>query len=350
MLYAATFGLDIAINAAVLIATTLPAGSNSKVQMGCGSRARDATVGALTGGSRPDIVLYDTHGQEIRRSVGGEPFDPGSNPTIEMGNLIENTFDPAKGTITPEYVKLIARNDDAVCVSYTHTELVSLSGHPGYAKECARHMELPFWYPSPEIIPGTDFRPGCGMPMAVSFQLTDFAFPTSEEAAKAKIQYEKAPNTLCQAPARMAFWDTTYPNDCIPFYDFTVEGNSTTGFDIDNQLIVDGHTIPCKIQGLLLKQTLEPGKGLRTPKTLTDEEEMQADEDGTNPNGAAPCAGSFGGECGQISREEAERLQREEDQRLSEEGQNPNGQAPGAEGFGGICGVVHTARLEYCAW
>src|SRR4051812_35900161 len=103
-------------------------------------------------------------------------------------------------------------------------------------------MELPFWYPSPEIIPGTDFRPGCvwmssdsreGMPMAISFKLTDFAFPTSEEAEKAKKQYEKTPNTLCQAPGRMAFWDTTYPNDCIPFYDFTVERNKTTGFDMD---------------------------------------------------------------------------------------------------------------------
>ncbi|KAF1838508.1 hypothetical protein BDW02DRAFT_594544 [Decorospora gaudefroyi] len=352
MSYVATFGLEFGINAAVLIATTLPAGSNSKVQIGCGGKARDDPRGALTGGGRPDIVLYDTHGQEIRRSVGGEPFDPGSNPIIEMGDLIRNIVDPAKGTITPEYAKLIARGDDAVCVSYVSTTSVGndkRTWHAGYAKECAQHLDIPFWYPSPEIIPGTDFRPGCvwmssdsreGMPMAVSFKLTDFAFPTSEEAEKAKKQYEKTPNTLCQAPGRMAFWDTTYPNDCIPFYDFTVERNETTGFDMDNQKIVDGHTIPCTIKGLLMKQTLEPGQGPRTPKTLTEEEEEEANEDGTNPNGAPSCAGSFGGECGQSSQEEADRLQREQDQRLSEEGQNPNGQAPGAGSFGGICGVI----------
>jgi hypothetical protein len=190
-----------------------------------------------------------------------------------------------------------------------------------------------------------------GFPMAISFKLTDFAFPTSGEAEKAKKQYEKTPDTLCQAPGRMAFWDTTYPNDCIPFYDFTVERNKTTGFDMDNQKIVDGHSIPCKIDGLLLKQTLEPGKGPRTPKTLTDEEEKQAaqqaaeaekkaNEDGTNPNGAPPCTGSFGGECGTISQEEAERLRKEQEQRLSENGQNLNGAPPGAGSFGGVCGVI----------
>jgi hypothetical protein len=124
MSYVATFGLDIGINAAVLIATTLPQGSNSKVQIGCGGNARDATGGALTGGGRPDIVLYDTHGQEIRRSVGGESFDPGTNPIIDMGDFISNIFDPAKGTITPEYAKVIARGSDAVCVSYVSTTSV----------------------------------------------------------------------------------------------------------------------------------------------------------------------------------------------------------------------------------
>lgn len=113
MSFVAGFGVEIAINAVVLGATLLPPSANAKVRIGCGSKARGETTGSLTGGGRPDIVLYDTHGQEIGRSVGGESFDPGTNPTIDMGDL----FHPGT-TISPEYLKMVARGDDAVCVSY----------------------------------------------------------------------------------------------------------------------------------------------------------------------------------------------------------------------------------------
>lgn len=115
MSFAAGFGLDVAINAIVLGVTLLPPSQNAKVRLGCGSKARDEAEGSLTGGGRPDIVLYDTYGDEIARKVGGEAFDPGSNPTIDMGF---DLLDPGKATRSPEYLKLVARGEDAVCVSY----------------------------------------------------------------------------------------------------------------------------------------------------------------------------------------------------------------------------------------
>jgi hypothetical protein len=114
--FAISFGVEIAVNAVVLGATLLPPSENAKVRLGCGSKARDEEGGSLTGGDLPDIVLYDTHGEEIVRKLGGgEPFDPGSNPIIDIGS---DFFDPGKSTRTPEYLKLMARSDDAICVGY----------------------------------------------------------------------------------------------------------------------------------------------------------------------------------------------------------------------------------------
>lgn len=201
-------------------------------------------------------------------------------------------------------------------------------------------MNANFWYPSPEIIPGTDFRPGCiwlssgvRFLQAISVKLTDFAFPTSEAATQAKAQFEQTPNTLCQAPGRMTFWDTSYPNDCIPFYDFTVEKNETTGFDVDYQRVVSGHKLNCKPGGLVLKQTLEPGKG---PETLSPEqirmkelEQQRKNENAQNTDAPPAGSGSCGGEVGATTPEEN-----------SEQGLNPDGPPPGAGSFGGTCGIV----------
>jgi hypothetical protein len=118
MSFVASFGVEIAINAAVLIATLIPPAHNPKVQIGCGNRPLDDMGGAFTGGGRPDIVLYDSHGEEMARNVGGEQLDPGSNPLIDMGH---DLLDSSKSTKTPEYLKLIARGEDAVCVSYVTT-------------------------------------------------------------------------------------------------------------------------------------------------------------------------------------------------------------------------------------
>ncbi|CAI6236462.1 unnamed protein product [Periconia digitata] len=370
--FVAAFGTaDIALNAAVLIATTLPQGQNPKVQIGCGSPPLNEDIPALTGGSRPDIVLYNARGQEIRKSLGatnkpGEQFIPGANPIIDMGDL--TTSFSSSGSITPEYAKIVARGDDAVCVSYLTTQSVgnkdTRTWHAGYTKECARLSGSTYWFPSPEVIPGTDHRPGCiwlsqdskkGFPAAISVKLTDFAFPTSDDAAKAQTQYQKTPNVLCQAPGRMAFWAKASTDECIPFYDSILEKNKTTGFDVDNQKVVDGHKIPCRLKGTLMNQILEPGKGPRTPNTLTDQEQKEKDlkdeekqrqdnENGANPN-TTPCENNFGGICRQIPKEESDRKQQEQEQRLNEDGQNKNGAGPGASGFGGLCGSIPQDKL-----
>ncbi|KAF1938322.1 hypothetical protein EJ02DRAFT_410602 [Clathrospora elynae] len=347
MSFAAGFGLDIAINAVVLGATLLPASQNAKVRLGCGSKARGETIGSLTGGGRPDIVLYDTHGEEFARSVGGEPFDPATNPTIDMGS---NPLNSGSSTKTPEYIKLVARGEDAVCVGYVSATSAGddkRTWHAGYAKECARHLNSNFWYPSPEVIPGTDFRPGCiwlssgvRFLQAISVKLTDFAFPTGADAEKARTQFEQTPNTLCQAPGRMTFWETEFSDDCIPYYDFDVEKDNITGFDTDYQKVVSGHTLPCNPRGTAFNQTLEPGKGPETfspeqiqqkeeEKRKQEEEQQTKNENGENDNALLSGSDSFGGEAGTTTQEET-----------NEQGLDPDGPLAGAGGFGGVCGLV----------
>lgn len=100
------------------------------------------------------------------------------------------------------------------------------------------------------------------------------------------------------------------PDNCIPFYKFDEQKDPETGFDLDFQKIVDGHTLNCDVTGTAtLNQNLEPGQG---PKTLTPQQLIEeqaaaeaaqaaANEAGTNINGPPPGSGSFGGSVGTIA-------------------------------------------------
>lgn len=338
MAFVASFGLELAFTAISMLPSFLqaPDGPDTSVIIGVGSNARGFDGLDTSGGIYPNMVLYNTHGDSIATSKGSIGLiDPASN--------IQGTFD-GDTTQTPEYLKISASTSDAICVSYV--AITSATGdkrtwHAGYVKQCAPEL----WYPSPEIIPGTDFRPGCVQLSkddrfidGITLKLTDFGFPDSTKATTAQKQYTDYPNTLCQAPGRMTLWDTIDDDmECIPFYDFDEQKNATTGYDLDFQKIVDGHEISCDLKSSKThKQTIEPGKG---PKTLTPQQQIEADaaqqaknEAGTNENAPPPGAGSFGGTTGFIN--------------INEEGLNPDGPPAGAGSFGGVVSSIPKDQLS----
>ncbi|KAK0100735.1 hypothetical protein ONS95_007185 [Cadophora gregata] len=309
MAFAAGFGLDIALTAVSLVSAFVAPSPETQCRVGIGSKTRTTAGLDLSGGDYPHIFLYDTRGELIDFTAGGGSAEQASN---EIVGFMTGT------STTPEYVMLQASTTDATCISYislTSAANDQRTWHAGYVKQCAAvGNQNQLWYPSPEIIPGTDFRPGCvwlsdddRFLRAISFKLTDFGFPDSETAQRAQAQYTQFPNTLCQAPARMALW-TTPPADCVPVY-LEDEQRDANGFDLDFQKIVDGHALVCDMKDAkTLNQNIQPGQGPKTlnAKQLADEKaaadaaQAVANEAGTNTNAPPPGAGGFGGTLGSI--------------------------------------------------
>jgi hypothetical protein len=122
----------------------------------------------------------------------------------------------------------------------------------------AQFCGLP-WYPSTALFPGmaTTFQPPCTwlssdgrFPSGFSARLTDFFFPgqDSGQANDTATQWLEFPDTLCKAPARQQFYNTS--ESCIPFYpsglSIVNEKNDTTGFDLDFDAIESSYTMNCK--------------------------------------------------------------------------------------------------------
>lgn len=277
-------------------------------------------------------------------------------------------------------MRLLALQDDAVCISWvtvTATDGTKTSWHAGYAQQCS----VPAWYPSPDLFPTTNYRPGCiwltnqakfpGL-QAVSFKLTDLSFQSDNDTTIASSQFASNPETLCKltlydfaiqlpsldfremihlskfqifhtlrfvdsllnfrrrytdfeimfignAPGRMAFWKTSDPEDCIPFYDFVEEKNSTTGFDSDFGKIMTGQTMKCR-----------PTGSMYTPSNFPTPNPPPSTTDGV---------GNFGGVLGEIP--------------VSQVGQDPPQATPpppplttdGAGSFGGVVGEIPNSEV-----
>ncbi|KAF4634731.1 hypothetical protein G7Y89_g3376 [Cudoniella acicularis] len=325
MAFVAGFGLDLAVSALSLSQTFADQGGQTTVQIGIGSQARDETGPDTCGGTYPSVYLFDTHGDITATDPGIVGVGPGSN---------EDSSFQTDSTITPEYMKLVASSSDATCIAYA--SLTTPGGdhrtwHAGYVKQCNDLKNGNIWYPSPELIPGTDFRPGCvwlsndeRFLQAISFKMTDFGFPETQQAQDMQDQYTQFPNTLCQAPGRMAMWETMDGEAafCIPFYDFDVV-KDPNGFDVDFQRIVSGHTLGCNMgSSTFFHQLIIPGFG---PKTLTPAQEAAA-----NASASASSASAAAAKTSAAAAQES----------ANEAGTNKNAPPDGAGNMGGILGDI----------
>ena len=123
-------------------------------------------------------------------------------------------LDGMQKTTSPEYLTIEAAGTDAICITY-----VTVTGaagdertwHAGYMKSCTDGSDL--WYPSPDTVPGTDYRPGCvwlssddRFLQGLTVHLPSFGFPEVKKAEKMAEQYKSFPDTLCKAPGRQALY------------------------------------------------------------------------------------------------------------------------------------------------
>lgn len=254
------------------------------------------------------------------------------------------------------------------CLTVLDVTVTGASGaqrtwHAGYVKTCQEQGGGGFYYPSPNKVPDTDFRPGCvwlsnddRFMQAISVHLSSFGFPEETAAEQTAKQFQDFPQTLCQAPGRMSLYKTfdSEQPDCIPYYDKILEkfkedevdeeAGISAGFDKDFQTVVDGHTLPPRTfffkpsrkaitrertcdysKHKLFNQEMEPGK---TP--VTDTPQARKEKEAADAKAEE--------EAAQAAAEEASRQQAEAE--LNEQGLNPNGQPAGAGSFGGVAGLI----------
>jgi len=238
--------------------------------------------------------------------------------------------------------------------------------HAGYVKTCQEQGGGGFYYPSPNLVPETDFRPGCvwlsnddRFLQAISVHLPSFGFPKETLAKQTAKQFKVYPQTLCQAPGRMSLYkafDGEQP-DCIPYYnkipekfqedEVSEEKGINEGFDKDFQAMVDGHTLPPRkfffkpsrkatsfertcdySKHKLFNQEIQPGK---TP--VKDSPQARIEKEEAEARQKADAAAAARAAAEEQARKDAEAA-------LSEQGRNPNGAAPGTGSFGGVAGLI----------
>lgn len=313
----------------------------------------------------------------------------------ESGDLIEDgvneqksfiILDGAEKTAEPEYLTIQARSNDATCVTcmllpsfnrlneWSDSLDVTVTGasgaqrtwHAGYVKTCQEQGSGGFYYPSPNTVPDTNFRPGCvwlsnddRFMQAISLHLPSFGFPEESLAEQTAKQFKDYPQTLCQAPGRMSLYKTFDGEqpDCIPYYDKILEKfkeedvdeekGINEGFDKDFQAVIDGHTLPPRkfffkpsrkaisrertcdySKHKLFKQEMQPGKTPVKDSPQARKEKEAAEKKKQEEKAAADRAAA------------EEKARKDVEDQLNEQGRNPNGAPPGTGSSGGVVGLI----------
>lgn len=211
------------------------------------------------GGNCPSVALYDVNGNQLG-------FADCSDSSITDGGSQQLSISGAEGSSaseTPEYIQLYATGDNAVCIAwFTTTSSASDGGDfRSWNGATAQFCGLP-WYPSTAQFPGvaTPYQPPCFWMSSdgrfvdgFSARLTDFFFPGSSgsQANETAVQWANNPNTLCHAPARQQFYNST--GTCIPFYPSgldVVNQKDSNGFDVDFIAIESSFTMTCSDAGI----------------------------------------------------------------------------------------------------
>jgi len=208
----------------------------------------NATVGGVMKDTlAPDVMLFDANGNALI-----DPKKPAPNPEAQtiQPNEFQDVFFETRAL--PEYIRITARRDAPGPLCLAWVSVTAATGdkrhwNGGFGAQCKKP-----WYPSTSIMPETDVRPPCvwlaagtGTPArySLSFHLPDFAPVNSDKALARGRQWEKFPNTLCNAPARMQFWHDIEINSfgsCIPFYQNVLQFKED-GSDNDMSYIVKGN-------------------------------------------------------------------------------------------------------------
>ncbi|KAH6461593.1 hypothetical protein HBI57_075700 [Parastagonospora nodorum] len=364
MAFAAAMGVDFAISGITMAAALAPVEEKPVARIGIGSTQLGAKEDARTNGIMPNLHLYDVRGKRFAKHESGDLIEDGAN--VKKDFMI---LDGAEKSAEPEYLTIQARSNDATCVTYvtvTGASGAQRTWHAGYVKTCQEQGGGGFYYPSPNTVPDTNFRPGCvwlsnddRFMQAISVHLPSFGFPEESLAEQTAKQFKDYPQTLCQAPGRMSLYKTFDGEqpECIPYYDkilekfkedeVSEEKGINEGFDKDFQAVLDGHTLPPRrfffkpsrkaisfertcdySKHKLFNQEMQPGK---TP--VKDSPQAQKEKEAAEAKQKADAAAAARAAAEEQARKDAEAA-------LSEQGRNPNGAAPGTGSFGGVAGLI----------
>lgn len=227
------------------------------VKIGAGGK-NSSFLGSDPGGDCPSVILYDGNGAVIGVAAGSSrDLNDQSDTTTGIQNDGFQTL-KVTGSQAPEYMKLLAFGDDAVCVAWVEVTSAASDFHT-WNGAMAETCGLP-WYPSTNPFPtdAAQFRPPCfwmsddgRFVNGFSARLFDFAFPDSVTANATSTQWINNPDTLCEAPARQQFWTGTDAVACIPHYPSgNLPQKNADGTDADYDYVKNGYEVDCISPGI----------------------------------------------------------------------------------------------------
>ncbi|KUJ23952.1 uncharacterized protein LY89DRAFT_744511 [Mollisia scopiformis] len=240
------------------------------INIGVGANNSQANItDPNLGGNTPSVALFDVNGVQLG-------FADGSDSSIIDGGTTQLSVGGAEGSSaseTPEYVQLYATGDNAICIAWLTTTSSASDGGDfrTWNGATATFCGLP-WYPSTALFPGveTPYTPPCFWMSSdgrfvdgFSARLTDFFFPgNSGPANSTSTQWAEFPDTLCKAPGRQQFYNST--GSCIPFYPSGLskvnDKDPETGFDIDFEAIESSFTMSCSSAGTPFNNNVDLGQ------------------------------------------------------------------------------------------
>jgi len=228
------------------------------IEIGVGATSSEFPDGN-PGGNCPSAVVFDVNGNML-----GFTESHASDNIIVDGGSHQLAIGGAEGSlasVTPAYIQLLASGSDAVCIAWLSTTSSISAGsdfrswNGAYALVCG----LPS-YPSQAQFPGirdSQFRPPCfwmsndgRFVEGFNARLFDFFFPESvtpghANANSTATQWTQFPDTLCKAPARQQFFNTTEPG-CGLFYPSAlsiVNQKDENGFDLNFDAVESSFTM-----------------------------------------------------------------------------------------------------------
>ncbi|KAI9794611.1 MAG: hypothetical protein M1816_004498 [Peltula sp. TS41687] len=233
-----------------LFAAKEGATTNVRVHVGL---AKDSSN---TGGSLPDIALFDAFGNVVGRKESSD------NGHVKNGNYVDIRVEhnDKNDNRQSEYLSISAGNTDAICVAGI-TVTWPDAGKQAWVGDIGRMCEVD-WFYSETIIGEGNNKPACiwldsdgtnGLHYAgMAMHITDFAFASGRTE-----QYQNNRDTMCKSAPRfkmypkLGFWDN------IPFFDPPLKYVAETLADEDTAKVL----VPGKIN--------DPGPGSERPRKKT---------------------------------------------------------------------------------
>ncbi len=193
-----------------------------------------------TGGSLPDIALFDVYGEEVGRKESSD------NGHVKNGNYVDikvKHTDPDDNRQS-EYISISAGMTDAICIAGI-TVTWPDDGKQAWVGDTGYLCDAP-WFYSETVVGEPNYKPKCiwidsdgsnGLPYAgMGMHITDFASESGRDE-----QYQENRDTMCKSPPRFQMYEELGVWNNIPYFDPPLKYVEGTLVDKDiKKVLVDG--------------------------------------------------------------------------------------------------------------